>query len=302
MVTVIADNPAVESCINEILALTREAGAEFAAGLVLRAEKGNMRAEAAAADGKLLVRMPESCLIPPADFLFGLDDGDNLLAEPEGGVTRLRARLMQLMLELFNLTGKIARHRHSLPWWLAAEHPEILPLILNLRDNEVVRAYADAARAGPDNTFTIETFFLSRTLVLKKDDKTPPIRVLMPVVDFMNHHHKGSPYSTISDAKGFGLAMLNRQPVAGSAECFARYGDHDTLTSWQHFGFVSEYAPASPANADRAAYAELRTMLAGLKVKHPGLAEARDIALRLCDLQLTRIDAGTDAPARKTDP
>ncbi len=76
--------------------------------------------------------MPDSCLIRTADFLFGLDDGGNLVAEPESGVTRLHARLMQLMLQLFNLTGKIERHMHSLPWWLAAAHPEIIPPILKL--------------------------------------------------------------------------------------------------------------------------------------------------------------------------
>ena len=68
MVTVIADNPAVASCIDKILELTRGAGAEFAPGLVLRVADGNMRAEAGTADGKLLVRMPEACLIPQADF------------------------------------------------------------------------------------------------------------------------------------------------------------------------------------------------------------------------------------------
>jgi hypothetical protein len=287
MVAVIADNKAVETCINQILDLTRGAGAEFAPGLVLRAEKGNMRTEAAAADGKLLIRMPEACLIPPADFRFGLE-GDTVLAAPEDDVTPLRAQLMQLMLELFNLTGKVAQHRRGVPWWLAAAHPEIIPFILRLRDNPVLRGYADAARAGPDDALTAETFFLSRTLALKKDDKAPPVRMLMPVVDFMNHHHSGSPYNTISDAQGFGLAMLNRQPVAGSTACFARYGDYDALTTWLHYGFVDEHAPPPPAN-DRAAYAEFAAMLARLKLKDAGLAGARDTALRLCDLQLTRI-------------
>ena len=152
-----------------------------------------------------------------------------MLAAPEDGVSPLRAQLMQLMLDLFNLTRKVAQHKRSVPWWLAAAHsPKSCPSSCGCATNPVLRGYAEAARRGLDDTFTIETFFLSRTLAMKKDDKTPPVRVLMPIVDFMNHHHSGSPYNTLGDAKGFGLVMLNMQPVAGSAECFARYGRNTT--------------------------------------------------------------------------
>ena len=59
--------------------------------------------------------------------------------------------------------------------------------------------------------------------------------------------------------------------------------EYDALTAWLRYGFLDEYAPAhDDADARRAAYAEFGTMLASLKLKDPGLAEARDLALRLC--------------------
>jgi hypothetical protein len=289
MVAAVADNPAIESAIKKLISLTRDAGAEFAPGLALRVENGDMRMECGTAGEGFIIRLPESCLILPADFRFGLE-GDTLMAEPEDNVTPLRAALMKEMVALYNLTGKIAAHKRTLPWYLAAAHPEILTYILRLRDNGVVRRYAETASGGLDDAFTVESFFKTRTLVLRTE--AGPVRAVMPVIDFMNHHHGGATFDTISDAKGFGVAVKKAQPAAGSAECFARYGDYDALTAWLHYGFADRHAPAQDLTPEEiVAWAELRTTLENLKLKNTALGEAWDIALRVCGLHLAQAPA-----------
>lgn len=291
MVSIITDSSTIKDAVGKIIDLTRGAGAEFAPGLVLREENGNLRMETGPDDGPLLVRMPEACLIPPADFRFGLE-GDRLMAMAEQGVTPLRAQLMQATLDLYNLTGKLAAHKRSVPWWLAAAHPEVLDHILRLRDNPTLRGYADVVRVGPDDGFLVETFFLTRTLAIKKDGKT--MRMLMPVIDFMNHHHQGAAFNTITDQRGFAIGMLKAQPVAGSVECFARYGDYDALTTWLHYGFADEHAPDAPSDGQMIDvspiyYEDFRKTLEKLRLKNPDLEHARAIALQLCELQLKRL-------------
>jgi hypothetical protein len=145
---------------------------------------------------------------------------------------------MEAMLEVYNLTDKIAMHRRTSPWSLVASHPEILPALLTGR----APGHRDLILSGDHEQLLVETFFKARLLAYTEADGAPDYPVLMPVLDAMNHHSDGAPYGV--DTRGTGgpdLTLTRSRPVPGAGnESFACYGMHDCFDGWMVYGFIDE--------------------------------------------------------------
>ncbi|MDH5217942.1 MAG: hypothetical protein OEX19_09615, partial [Gammaproteobacteria bacterium] len=92
------------------------------------------------------------------------------------------------------------------------------------------------------NQAIINGFFNSRVLGLSKDGRQVQ-RVIMPVIDYMNHHWRGAPYNYQTTDSPGRLSVDCAQPNPESNECFAFYNTMDALDSYIKYGFADLSAP-----------------------------------------------------------
>jgi len=245
MVLIAADNLQVERSLKKIVALSKEAGAEFSGDLVLKSVDGYLSVEAPPESaGKVLVRLPWDCLVPFPPFCLSIVNDDLVISSYEEGLTDECVVLMEALLELFNLTGKVAHHRRTSPWRLIISHPAILKWVRQGRDREDFELFQQLIASGNEDELVLQSFLNSRVLGYKASTTAPPYPVLMPIIDLFNHHFQGALFS-IADVpdKERSLAIARSNPLPGTGkECFACYGAHDSFDTWVTYGFVDQSA------------------------------------------------------------
>jgi hypothetical protein len=91
----------------------------------------------------------------------------------------------------------------------------------------------------------IDDLLDTRTLVYRLDPASNRhTLVMMPVMDYCNHHPFAHPYSPAVDPAG--QRMLTTRafcPDPITRECFARYGIYDSYDCFLHYGFVDQQTP-----------------------------------------------------------
>src|SRR5258707_7266651 len=137
MVLIAADSLQVERSLQKIVALSEKAGAEFSDDLVLKSVNGYLSVEAPPESaGKVLVRLPWDCLVPFSPFRLSIVNDDLVISSYEEGLTDECVTMMEALLKLFNLTGKVADHRRTSPWRVIISYPTILQYVRQARDRE----------------------------------------------------------------------------------------------------------------------------------------------------------------------
>jgi hypothetical protein len=194
--------------------------------------------------GKVLVRLPWDCLVPFSPFRLSIVNDDLVISSYEEGLTDECVTLMQALLELFNLTGKVAYHRRTSPWRLIISYPAILQCVRQGRDREDFALFQHFIVSGSNDQLMLQAFLNSRVLGYKASTTAPPYPVLMPVIDLFNHHFQGALFNIdeVPD-KGRSLAIARSMLLPGTGiECFACYGAHDSFDTWMTYGFVDHSA------------------------------------------------------------
>ncbi len=242
MVSVIADKPVIERLLRRLVALSEDAGAEFSRDLVVKCTDGNLSIEAPPEQpGSVLLRLPWHCLVPILPFRIVIADDTFVIASHEPELTGACVAMMEALLELYNLTDKLAVHRRTSPWSLAASQPELLRHLLAGRR----LPFANLIASGNRDELDLQSFFHSRVLGYTEAPEAPEFSVLMPVLDAMNHHWEGAGYALDDrDERGLALTMTRSRPLPGTGnECFARYGVNDCFDCWMSYGFVDDTPP-----------------------------------------------------------
>ena len=245
MVLIAADNLQVERSLRKIVALSEEAGAEFSDDLVLKSVDGYLSVEAPPESaGKVLVRLPWDCLVPFSPFRLSIVNDDLVISSYEQGLTDECVVLMEALLELFNLTGKVAHHRRTSPWRIIISYPAILECVRQGRDREDFALFQQFIVSGNEDELMLQSFLNSRVLGYKASTTAPPYPVLMPVIDLFNHHFQGALFQideVPNKARSLAIARSIPLPAAGT-ECLACYGAHDSFDTWVTYGFVDQSA------------------------------------------------------------
>ena len=180
------------------------------------------------ADADTLIVVPRDLLVP-LDELAWSERTDRLaLTRPDPRLTPVQQRLLALHIDLYNATDK-------LDWW-CNRHPGRLAM----RDGAIrdaLREIRPGFEAEQPAT-TAAGFLESRALWLKRGGgRQRP--VLMPLVDLINHHHRGSPIALDAST----LSVAASQPEGGS-ECFADYGGRrDVIGLALHHGYLDRSTP-----------------------------------------------------------
>jgi hypothetical protein len=246
MVLVLSDSLDVAGCIQKNVTLATDAGAVLSDELVIKCGDRTLSVEAPPeCVGKPLIRLPWECHVPVDLFELSVAGGDIVMSSHEPALTSECVAFMEALLELYNLTGKIDRHRRTSPWSLLALHPELREHIAQRLPADLSAMFDRFTASGNADELTLASFLHTRPYDYRESEKAPPSPLLLPIIDFMNHDLRGAPVQFEDQPDGDLSATVKRSvPVPGTGnECFAFYGLYDSFDTWMSYGFIDENAP-----------------------------------------------------------
>jgi hypothetical protein len=211
--------------------------------------------------------------VPLPPFRLAAQGEDFVVAGHEPGLTGECVALMQAMLELYNLTHKLARHRSTSPWPLIASDLELARRIWSVQGPDGSAVRRDLVVHGTPDEVAVHSFFHSRRLGYRPDQGFPAFPVLMPVLDAMNHHAAGANYNMASSdgeggSAGPALTIIRSPPLPEAGdEAFACYGLHDRFETWIGYGFIDASARFVRSTAARIALPGLGTIETALHIE-----------------------------------
>ncbi len=225
-----ADTAAVKSVLCAMTELLLREGTRLHAGLVLVERDRHLTVHcdaSAGAPGELLFHLPRGLLVPTDDALWS-ERSDRLeLLRPPPGLTAVQRELLDMHVELFNAADKLRAYWQDYPRRAVWDHASV---------RTALEAIRPGAGGHPPNP--AEGFLATRTYGLPGPGGRR-LEHLMPLIDLLNHHHRGYPYAVDEVAMTVEVAQGN-----GDAECFAHYGGlRDVLELALRYGYVDGSTP-----------------------------------------------------------
>ncbi|AXQ29306.1 hypothetical protein D0B54_11660 [Solimonas sp. K1W22B-7] len=207
-----ADHPEAHDAYASLAALLERHGGWLSPDLVVHQRGSDLWAstDGTADASDRLIWIPRPLLVPISGLSW--HDEDELALRDDGGrLSPLQREILDAMLRLYRVTGKLAWSRRHLPAVaLAAGDP--------LR--------VDLSRWCPHFDWpegVAEAFLRTRRLPLKHDGQREP--VLFPIGEILNHHPEGTRLRVEPE---HGLRIRRAGP-ADDAQCYARYRSRDAL-------------------------------------------------------------------------
>ena len=225
-----ADDPLVADLLGGTIELVREAGG-FVAPITRLVERGGqLSIESSAAAGEPLLRIPREAFVR-VDRVEWSQDGDRIVIEQApDDCGALEWEMLYLQVALHNACGKLA--------WMQRTHPSLDPgLPEDLVD--AVRAVVPSFRTPQMGA--IDLLWANRCFRLPMEPGTEPERVLIPIVDLLNHDADGATGDW--DGNNFQVAAA---PALGTQECALDYGmERDAMEMAVVYGFAGSSRAAS---------------------------------------------------------
>ena len=229
-----ADDPLVADLLGGTIELVREAGG-FVAPITRLVERGGqLSIESSAAAGEPLLRIPREAFVR-VDRVEWSQDGDRIVIEQAPDECGdLEWEMLYLQVALHNACGKLA--------WMQRTHPSLDPgLPEDLVD--AVRAVVPSFRTPQMGA--IDLLWANRCFRLPMEPGTEPERVLIPIVDLLNHDADGATGDW--DAESFQVATA---PAFGTLECALDYGmERDAMEMAVVYGFAGSSRASSTTSA-----------------------------------------------------
>jgi len=149
--------------LRELETLVSEAGGFLHPDLKVVVDDGQISIESTAPIDELLVRLPESCLVPIDDVRFALNGDDLGIASVPPKYGETRRAMLECMVAIYNRGHKIPRHRAELPWLVFANQPDLLRQLHAARlDAPKPTGFFELAMKGDLDTLTLESFVATR--------------------------------------------------------------------------------------------------------------------------------------------
>ncbi len=235
MITIESDQPALGEALKSLVSQVVQHGGWIHDDLLLIAENGSIRAESRLPEGRddLLVLIPEELLLPLDEVSLRIHDDEIVVESFSEGATPVRRHLFETMFQIYNLCGKIRSHRAVSPCFVFDRKSEISNILGEARDPRKEDA------TDPDEAF-LEDFLHSRLFSFTHGSVAGGQEVLMPVVDFFNHHPAAPAFviesSRIPDRPVIGVNHWKTRP--DSHECFVRYSHFDAFDLFNGYGYL----------------------------------------------------------------
>ncbi len=241
-----SDNKELEESLKRLAKLVRDAGGYIGDGLRIKAENGDLSvlSDLDAGVTNELVAVPRPALIPIDDFHLTAKDDEFVYSGEKQEYPQITVDLLKTMLEIYNLTGKLKSHRQSSTWVSLANDQETLSKLCAARseapaimDNMMMLAAKNPAG------FVLKSYLKTRTLAFRPTAEADAFRVLMPIIDFANHHPRARVFGNKSlHIEGRTVTLESCKPVEGSSQSYARYGVFDAYDMFLNYGYVERGA------------------------------------------------------------
>lgn len=238
MIQVETTNAYVRSLIETTARILIDNGATINPHISIRESNGNFGVHFLGDPaGSTLFVIPKELLIPVSEITWGIaQDAHTGIRSIEiksaGDLTTVQRDLLELLVELHNTSGKLELFLAEHPRSALSQFPDIEDSLKHCEPNY-------------NRSQSLEDFLATRVLGYRDKSSTekipPKIPVLMPLVELMNHHSRGTPY----DMNNGCITMLANQSARNS-ECFANYGGMpDALQMLINYGFADQSALVS---------------------------------------------------------
>lgn len=251
MAIVETDNPEIRRELLALEKLIEQGGGGIHSKVVICDQGGGLSIKTTEPmeRGKEIIRLSRDTLLP-ADQYNIIVKGDEFHLEfpKNSSLSGLQRQLAETMIALYNLTGKVKLHK-ELSFSLSVQpYPELIEKIQEGRVfGKNLLNWSDRLQKGMKeeefNDFISDSFLKTRHLGYGDHLRTSDVSVLMPLVDFLNHHWQGAAFNVGLGVRKGDLAVTANQVVDGSTECYAFYGPMDALDTLLRYDFVDEYAP-----------------------------------------------------------
>lgn len=226
---IISDQPTATALLQEIAQLCVGHGAQWHRELQVEVAEGVMRLLAPPGTTGPLISLPTDLLVPIGEAQWSSSPDSLELLQPPEEATPVQRELLQLHTELYNATDKLHWWSNQHPGRLAETPSDIAAYLGLLKPGHRAQAERSAA----------EGFLATRSFGWRPNPEQQQRHpVLMPLIDLLNHHHKGAPFR-VEDG-----AMQIKAKQAGRRECFAHYGRRrDVLDLALHYGHCDLSTP-----------------------------------------------------------
>lgn len=244
MVKISSDSTDTQKHITRVCDSIEGNGGYISADIEIFDEKGQTSVLASSdLASDYIIKLPHELLIPYDNFDFDIEGQDIVIAHDDKNTNKQHLEILEAMLALYNVSGKFRDHLEEHPVLRFHKHPELVKHLLQARegrDIDIITGIIDK----PDfyDELALLTFLKSRLLQCRLNSaQAAYTTILMPVIEFMNHHRAGAGFDTLYSEQGNRLATKAVMPASDSRECFTSYGRFDSLDTYLHYGFIDEH-------------------------------------------------------------
>lgn len=225
-------------------------GAWFHRDLQVHAEQGELSLHSHRFDPARLcyIRVPLK-LMPILDDFIIASNGRQLRCTPlHNEVLPVHRTLMEAMIELYNLTDKLAHWESSYPgFWL--DQDEALRHLFEARNKSACqRVYHNLRHGASREQALVDSFIGSRKFMMRKEhfqasgiQRSRDAMVLLPLIDNLNHRCNVDGYKSFKHAEKPCMRIYTK-PHGIRNELFVSYNHYDPVDTVQIYGFVDESA------------------------------------------------------------
>jgi hypothetical protein len=218
-----SDDALVADLLASTLELIAEVGGWVAPGTRLISREGQLSVSSQTETGSPLFHIPRESFVRVDEVTWDAShERLEILSAPD--------HFGDIEMEMLYLQVALHNHTQKLPWlttshpWLATGLPQ--PVINAVR--QVLPTFRKTDMSAKD------TLWANRCFKISLDSNSPVQRLLIPLVDLLNHHSQG--------ATGSWMGSAFDVPVSkpfGTDECFLNYGmDRDALEMAAVYGFA----------------------------------------------------------------
>ena len=245
MVHITSDNAETQNILEQLCTKIEECGGSIHPNARIACHHHAIQISVTGEDAEgPLFQIPHEALVVYDDFALKIEDGLIKTHSTVDGIAPVQRDLMELILALYNVTGKLQAHLDSSAWHVFKDDPEILRLLQLGRQGGDAQMIAQFIKDGMYEELALLTFFKTRLLNCQLYKKDAPMEmVLMPLADLMDHTLKGAIYKQLYYEGGATLNVPLSRPVEGSNECFMSYGAFDSFDTYLHYNFIDAQTP-----------------------------------------------------------
>ncbi len=229
-----AENAFVADLLAGTLEIIREAGGFIASTTRLIERSGHLSITSTADHDSPMLSIPRECFVRVDHATWAEQDDRMVIVEVPDEFTDIETEMLYLQVALHNACGKLE--------WMQRTHPSLDPYLSDdLVDavRQLIPSFRNPMMAATDVLWANRCFRISLT------DGHQPERVLIPIVDLLNHHA----YGATADWTGEDFEVSTSKPF-GTHECALNYGmNRNALEMAVVYGFADESAPADTTHS-----------------------------------------------------